>query len=212
MKTSLPRFGMIILAHFLLFDVVSSHAQAPQGTAFTYQGQLLQNGTPVNSTVDLVFDLFDTPTGGTRIGPSLSFTAATSNPVQVQNGIFTVALDFGALAFNSLANDERYLRVTVNGNALSPRTKIENAPYALHARSAELAYSVSNASVGISQINTAQVQARIGGACAVGEYVRGINADGSVVCSRCLRARITASDQRRRDNTLPLQSAVMACQ
>jgi predicted regulator of Ras-like GTPase activity (Roadblock/LC7/MglB family) len=36
--------------------------------------------------------------------------------------------------------------------------------------------------VGLAQINPAQVQARIAGTCAIGEYFRGINADGSVAC------------------------------
>lgn len=36
--------------------------------------------------------------------------------------------------------------------------------------------------VGLAQINTAQVQARITGTCAVGEYFRGINLNGSVAC------------------------------
>lgn len=36
--------------------------------------------------------------------------------------------------------------------------------------------------VGLAQINTGQVQTRIAGTCVVGEYVRGINADGSLTC------------------------------
>ena len=36
--------------------------------------------------------------------------------------------------------------------------------------------------VGLAQINGAQVQARITGTCAIGEYFRGINPDGSVAC------------------------------
>ena len=37
--------------------------------------------------------------------------------------------------------------------------------------------------VGAAQINSAQVQSRIGASCAVGSYLRGINADGSVLCA-----------------------------
>jgi hypothetical protein len=36
--------------------------------------------------------------------------------------------------------------------------------------------------VGLAQINAGQVQARISGTCPIGDYFRGINADGSVVC------------------------------
>jgi len=36
--------------------------------------------------------------------------------------------------------------------------------------------------VGLAQINTAQVQARIAGTCAIGEYFRGVNPNGSVAC------------------------------
>jgi hypothetical protein len=43
--------------------------------------------------------------------------------------------------------------------------------------------SIANGGVGLAQINTAQVQARIMGTCAAGSYLRGINSDGSVQCA-----------------------------
>ncbi len=42
---------------------------------------------------------------------------------------------------------------------------------------------IANGAVGLGQIDTAQVQARIGGVCPLGSYLRGINADGSVLCT-----------------------------
>lgn len=41
---------------------------------------------------------------------------------------------------------------------------------------------IVDGSVGLADINTAQVQARVGGSCAVGQYVRAIAADGTVTC------------------------------
>lgn len=172
----------LILCCAVITTVPVSLAQTAQGTAFTYQGELDQNGVPVTANADIVFALFDAAIGGNAVGSPLNFTAANGNPVAVQNGIFTVALDFGALAFAGAVSDERYLSVTVNGNPLSPRTKIENAPYALQARTAELAYSVSNASIGSAQIVPAQVQQRVGGNCAVGSSMRSIAQDGTVTC------------------------------
>jgi hypothetical protein len=42
--------------------------------------------------------------------------------------------------------------------------------------------NIVDGSVGLADINTAQVQARISGSCAVGQYVRAIAADGTVTC------------------------------
>lgn len=162
--------------------VTEPGAQTLQGTAFTYQGELRQNSAAVSGNVDLIFQLYDAPIGGNQVGATLNFTAGNGNPVTVSNGLFTVALDFGALAFNTLATSERYLKVTVNGNPLAPRTKIESAPYALQSRTAELAYTVSNASVGAAQIVPAQVQQRVTGTCTVGSSIQSIAQDGTVTC------------------------------
>lgn len=172
----------IFTSVLLAVSTSAASAQAPQGTAFTYQGELRQNGAPVTASVDMVFELLDAAAAGNAVAPALSFTAANANPVQVQNGIFTVTLDFGALAFADAVSHERYLKVTVNGSALSPRTKIENAPYALQSRSAELAYAVSNASVGSAQIVASQVQQRVSGNCTAGSTIQSIAQNGTVTC------------------------------
>src|SRR5207244_7186595 len=65
-------------------------AQAPVGSAFTYQGELKNNGTPVVSPSDMQFRLFDTPTGGMQIGTTLSAAAMTIS----SGGRFTIDLDF----------------------------------------------------------------------------------------------------------------------
>jgi hypothetical protein len=96
---------------------------------FTYQGFLKQNGQPVNGTVSMVFRLYDAPTGGNQIGGSIP------HAVSVQNGLFTVALDFG----NVWTGGDRYLEISVGSTTLAPRVKITPAPYAAFAASAGFA-------------------------------------------------------------------------
>lgn len=102
---------------------------APIGTSFTYQGYLDNNGSAANGMYDFEFRLYDADAGGVQIG-----STATLNNVQVQNGLFVVALDFGAVAFGQNA---RWLAISVRpagGGAftvLSPRQELRPAPYAL---------------------------------------------------------------------------------
>src|SRR5262245_58655153 len=64
-----------------------------QGTAFTYQGRLTDNGVPANGPYDLRFTLHTNDVApGTQIGLTV-----TSNEWLVVNGLFTVTLDFGAV-------------------------------------------------------------------------------------------------------------------
>ncbi len=43
----------------------------PLGTAFTYQGELRNGGTPATGLYDLRFRLYDALTGGTQVGSTL---------------------------------------------------------------------------------------------------------------------------------------------
>ncbi|GIV10454.1 MAG: hypothetical protein KatS3mg019_2545 [Fimbriimonadales bacterium] len=96
---------------------------------FTYQGMLKQNGQPVNATLSMTFKLYDALTGGNQVGSSI-----TQN-VAVQNGLFTVQLDFGSV----WTGQDRYLEIAVGSTVLSPRVRITPAPHASYAASAGFA-------------------------------------------------------------------------
>jgi hypothetical protein len=120
---------------------------APLGPGFTYQGQLNQNGAPVNGNVNLRFSLHDAATVGNQVGASQVLT------VTVTNGLFTALLngsgEFGANAFNG---DARWLQIEVCNNpacssstTLSPRQSLTAAPYAT---TAAKPWSISGANIG----------------------------------------------------------------
>ena len=108
----------------------STAASANVDTAFTYQGRLTSGGTPVNSTCDFEFKLWDDASAGAQVG-----STQTKTGVSVSAGYFTIPdLDFGASAFNGQA---RWLEIGVRCPAgsgsytpLSPRQALRAAPYA----------------------------------------------------------------------------------
>ena len=122
---------IIVGAVGLLFAVLTGTAAfADVGTAFTYQGQLIFNGSRANGQYDFEFQLHDDATTGIQVGSTLTF-----GDVPVSEGLFTVALDFGAGAFGGGA---RWLEIHVRDGGsigsytvLSPRQQLTPAPYAL---------------------------------------------------------------------------------
>jgi hypothetical protein len=106
--------------------------QTSAGTAFTYQGQLKHDGSPVNGTCDFEFGLWDSSSGGLQVSDT---TTQTVPSVTVTNGLFTASIDFGASAFNG---DARWLDIQVNcTGAFVPLTRqaVTAAPYSLFALS-----------------------------------------------------------------------------
>ncbi len=104
---------------------------APMGTAFTYQGRLMDNDTPAEGIYEMEFKLFDSIADPNQLGFTISFRS-----LEVTDGYFTAALDFGSSVFNG---DARWLEIGVRptGTAdpfetLSPRQEITAGPYALY--------------------------------------------------------------------------------
>lgn len=145
-----------IMAIFLI--VMSASFAAPMGTALTYQGRLTDEGLPANGTYDFEFKVFDASTGGTQLN-----NPEFKNNVSVNDGYFTVELDFGAGIFTGNA---RWLEIAVRpGNSsdafdpLPERQKLTPTPYAMYAKKASLADGVVGG-IGINGAGTSGLLAK----------------------------------------------------
>jgi hypothetical protein len=130
---------------FLLGAFAGTQAVFAQGSAFTYQGQLTDNGQLANGVYDLQITVFDALNGGSPVG-----TISTFENLSVSNGLFTVLLSPGASVFDGSA---RWLEIGVRPGVsagsftnLTPRQEITSAPYAIRAANVA-AGSITSASL-----------------------------------------------------------------
>jgi hypothetical protein len=127
----------VIKILFMFFAVVLCFGcvglAAPIGTAFTYQGRLIDANNVAEGLYDFQFKLFDVNSGGIQWGLDVN-----RPQVDVIDGYFTVELDFG----NVFDGNERWLDIAVRPGdqsdpnvytSLTPRQKLTPTPYALYA-------------------------------------------------------------------------------
>ena len=125
--------GLLVMAGVVLArgpadPSAAPSAQAPVGTGFSYQGRLDQGGSPANGNFDLRFSLFDAKVSGAPVGAPIDL-----EDVPIENGLFTVILDFGSV----FDGGDRWLQIEVRPGAetgaftaLSPLQKLTAVPYA----------------------------------------------------------------------------------
>lgn len=128
---------------------------APVGTAFNYQGRLVQNGQVASNWVySMSFALYDAASGGVFLGTNLL-------AVPVTNGLFNTPLDYGIQPF--LFGDATWLEIGVTPDrvspspaytTLAPRTRLAPTPSANWANVAGLARNVTNGAVRADGLST----------------------------------------------------------
>ena len=150
MKTILK---LIAIAGLLSAIGLSAHAQ---GTAFTYQGRLINNGSPATGSYDFRFRLASDPLGNTYIGGTV-----LTNGLAVTNGLFLATLDFAG----TFTGNTYWLEVDVRTNGaggytvLSPLQAVTPTPYAIFANTA----SNVSGTVSAAQISGAVASANLSG-------------------------------------------------
>ena len=124
--------AILVLAVGLMVCLAKVSKAAPMGTAWTYQGRLVDANEAADGLYDFEFKLFDDPCTGTQQGGPIDV-----NDLDVIDGYFTAELDFGSDVFDGNAV---WLETTVShadGSdpcTLRPRIEITPVPYALHTR------------------------------------------------------------------------------
>jgi len=122
--------------------------RADLGTAFTYQGRLLDSNVPADGLYDFWFGLYDCPSDGNLVGGPIE-----AQNVEIIDGYFTITLDFG----NVFDNNGLWMGIGVKDSntggeeafvMLEPRQKVMPVPAAGYARLAEYAVSAANGVTG----------------------------------------------------------------
>jgi hypothetical protein len=127
------RSKIILAILFLMLLLVGNTSAKPMGTAWTYQGRLMDANGPADGVFEFEFKLYDSPAGGNQLESTLSLRG-----VDVIDGYFTVEPDFGSDVFDS---NEYWLEIGVRPGdsvdpftTLSPRQRMAPTPYALQTR------------------------------------------------------------------------------
>lgn len=164
------------------------------GSSFTFQGRLTGTNGPAQGAHDLEFWLWDRVAGGHFLG------AVTNSDYPVSNGLFTASLDYGtnAIAAGAPLFVEIWVRRSGDTNdpvALSPRTPLTPAPYAV------LAGDVPDGSIGSAKIASGAIGAAqiASGAItathlAVGAVTGSAIAPGTIQGSHIAAGAITATN------------------
>ncbi len=147
---------------FVILALALAGSAFAQSSAFNYQGRLNETGSAATGTFQFQFKLYDAAAGGSQVGATLNDVS-----VSVSSGVFSVSLDFGVMAFSG---GDRFLEVSVRKTAneaytpLTPRQKINSAPYATKANSANTADNFSgNLSGDVSGTQNSTVVNSVGG-------------------------------------------------
>jgi hypothetical protein len=103
MKTT-KMITILFLAECFMLWAGQAAMAGPVGTAWTYQGRLIDANKTADGEYDFQFKLFDAKSDGNQLGQDVN-----ESDVDVIDGYFTVELDFGADPIRSMVMSDGWI-------------------------------------------------------------------------------------------------------
>jgi hypothetical protein len=153
-------------------------AQAVPGTV-SFTARLYDDGTPVQGEHTFVLRLFDDAAAGNKLWSELR------PGIAVENGLVHLGLgELTPLDAAILSGGPVWLEVTVDGTTLAPRLPIRSVPYAVRAGTASLLGDRGpNDFAPADHAHTGTYMPAVTTSCGPGNYVAGLNANGTPQCA-----------------------------
>jgi len=197
-------------AVFLLLVPAVASAQPPSRVPI--QAYLTDSeGVPVDGEVSASVEIFGAETGGTTIySESFSNATADAGSLTLRLGS-TQSLDLSIFRDNT----DLWAEITVDGETLQPRLRIETAPYAATAGDAETAQNAeqlagqdpsayqTSAGTGLVE-NSGTLNLDVQNSCPSGEVAIGLNNDGTLNCQAATSFITTGTGITENNGTLNL--------
>jgi hypothetical protein len=149
--------------------LASASAVASVPTTLGFSARLVDDktGDAVSGSHRISFELFDQETSGTSVW-------LEGREVEIEDGLLFTEIGATKPLDPSVFDGRKlWLAVKLDDITMEPRISIDSVPYAIRAGAAD----------SVGDLDAADVQHRITNQCTLGNFIIGVNADGTVVCA-----------------------------
>jgi hypothetical protein len=160
----------MVLAALGFSTLTPAGAGVPGTISFSARLANDETGKIVEGTHHLEFQLFDAATAGTSLW-------LEGRDLEIEEGLLFVELgETKPLELAAFDGRKLFLEVKLDDVAMEPRIALSSVPYALRS-------SIASDAEKLGGLTAEELQHRVTGTCGSGNFIIGVNADGTVVCA-----------------------------
>lgn len=152
--------------------ILATHAPAVAGVPSTlsFSARMADDktGDPVTGTHKIAFELFDAQVNGASV-----WKEARDVTLEDDGVLFTELGETKPLDAAVFDGRKLYLEIKLDEVAMDPRIAIDAVPYAFHAANSDA----------LGGVPAQDLQKRVTGTCSTGNFIIGVNTDGTVTCA-----------------------------